>query len=334
MFDFLKECDDFCIYDRAVSCEKTVSDSCFIILVRVFFEAALKLIYSDEYNVPVEEAEYESFYHLLNNDSLIETISRKYKFNNIELLNRFARKKGNRAAHSAMPGKVDREEKILLLKNMYRLGKGIYEVRTKNVLGELDPACVQKLMSTGSDCAVVREIENRYSTEISRIREELRKAEEELQEKEARKNSEIEELRQTHDTMLGKLREKDERLKALNEELKTVRYENIPKEEYEEKCREIKKKDAAINSCLTDIEILKNRIFQAESSGSIAALEKYEAQNAVLKKRLEETTAACSALKEQLENRAKESCDQDALGKLEAGYRELQASFDSLKCEY
>lgn len=109
MLEFLKECDQFNIYDRAHDCEIALSATNSAVSCAVFFEITFKSIYS----YFVHEERYSSdptLFDLLNNEVLTGMIAEQYGFSDFATVQRI-RKKSNLAKHDVDAAPITDAEK-------------------------------------------------------------------------------------------------------------------------------------------------------------------------------------------------------------------------------
>ena len=330
MFEFLKQCDEFSLYDRAVSCRKTVSDSSFAVMLRVYFEAALKTIYFYEFSCPPEKVETENFNKLLKNSRLMEVVADKYDFDNMPLLNDTVRSLGNRAVHSMAADEISDDQKRVFLKSIYRLGRNIYEVRTGKQLADPDPSEFDRILHSETDREEIRTIEKRYSFEMQAVRKELENAENEgrraIEEKTA--------LLLENETLRDKLCAAETERSRLRETLQEALTRNIPLDEYKEKCDQLKDAEDRISRFSGDIRVLKGRIERAEKAGNATAVEELNEKNRKLSDQLNAETERRADAEEKLRELSEKFCDRKEVEELRSRLEKMNRAFLEMQEAY
>lgn len=128
MLDFLKECDQFNIYDHAHNCEIMLNATNSVISFATFFELVFKSIYA----YFVHEDQYTNdptLFELLNNGCLTQMIEKQYGFNDFETIHQI-RKKSNLAKHKISATSVSDAEKKKFFRCVFNFSSLFYAYQT------------------------------------------------------------------------------------------------------------------------------------------------------------------------------------------------------------
>lgn len=323
MFEFLKECDNFSMYERACSCEKIVGDINDVLIFRVFCEAAIKSIYYTE-NHRQPYGEKINFLDLLNDSNLMDTVITKYHFNDTGTLNRIARVKGNSAAHDENPDSISDDQREHMFKCIYKLASCIYNVRTGKTAPCLSSEKIHSLIHRKVDTKDIEEIERKYVAEINAIKDELSRKEEILVIKDEALYCALEDADKARKEAALIEKEKKELAQKLEEE----KYKNINQDDLNSKQKLIAEKDRLISRYQGDIKVLEGRLTNAEKSQNDGLIAKLKEKNTSLSEKLELTLSEREEYKHQLEELAENTCDKSVVEEMRRKLESLEKESD------
>ena len=174
MLEFLKECDQFNIYDRAHDCEIALSATNSAVSFAVFFEITLKSIYA----YFVHEEHYSNdptLFELLSNERLTGMIEKQYGFNDFETVQQI-RKKSNLAKHEVLATPISGAEKKEYFHCVFRFSSLFYTYQT----GKKEPAWSDRqydeLLKRFTDGQEHELLKREYSDKVSFLQAELENA--------------------------------------------------------------------------------------------------------------------------------------------------------------
>ena len=174
MLEFLKECDQFDIYNRAHDCEIALSARSSAVSFAVFFEITFKHIYA----YFIHEDRYKSdpsLYELLHNDALTEKISAQYDFSDFETVNEI-RKKSNLTKHDATSTPISDVEKKQYFQCVYAFCSKFYEYQTNKRAPLWNDNEYNKLTNLFANNQEREKRERDYSRKVSTLQAELETA--------------------------------------------------------------------------------------------------------------------------------------------------------------
>lgn len=329
IFDFLKECNSFGLYEKACSCVRIFGDINDVLLFRVFCEAALKDIYYTEYKIN-PNGDRTKLYDLLNNENFLELIQSKYHFNDIGTLNRIIRVKGNSAAHGTKLNNLSDEQRIKIFKTVYKLATCIYEVRTFEIAPTISTKEVKELLANIVSQEDIKKVEEEYKEILEEIRLELAKKEQALEEKDAVLQQAIDEARNARNSAEAIENEK----RYLEEQLEQEKLKNINKDELVKRQKQIEEKEVIIARCLGYINVLKDRLEKAEESQNEEQIIRLNEKNQKLEEKLLEAEKERDDIHNQLEILIENSCDKSVVAELEEKLRKLEVEVEIKAKEY
>ncbi len=165
MLEFLKECDQFNIYDRAHDCEITLSATNSAVSFAVFFEIIFKSIYA--YFVHEEYyADDPTLFDLLNNPVLTGMIAEQYGFSAFDTVQEI-RKKSNLAKHEISATPITDAKKKEFFQCVFSFCTHFYAYQTGKHAPVWNDAEYNKLLHRFSDGEVLqKKLEQKSSGEL------------------------------------------------------------------------------------------------------------------------------------------------------------------------
>ena len=174
MLEFLKECDQFNIYDRAHDCEVALSATNSAVSCAVFFEITFKSIYS----YFVHEERYSSdptLFDLLNNEVLTGMIAEQYGFSDFATVHRI-RKKSNLAKHDVDAAPITDAEKQEFFRCVFHFCSAFYAYQTGKKAPAWNNAEYDRLLKQFTDGQEHERLKREYSEKVSSLQSELESA--------------------------------------------------------------------------------------------------------------------------------------------------------------
>lgn len=322
MFEFLRECNHYSIYERACGCEKIVGDVLDVMAFRAFSEAAIRSIYHWESKMQAY-AEKRDYFDLLNDSNVIDTVVTKYHFNDIRTLN-IIRVKGNSVAHGENPDHISDDMRERMFKCIYKLAACIYNVRTGKTAPALSNEEVKSLIHRKIDDKDIQEIKTMYEAEINAIQDELSRKDEIIAEKDQALSTALYDANIALKDAASFEREKND----LTQKLKQEKYKNINQDELNTKQMLIAEKDSLISRYEGDIKILENRLSNAEKSQNDEQITKLKEKNTGLSDNLKLAISEREEYKHQLEELAENTCDKYVVEDLRNQVEALENQFN------
>lgn len=327
MFEFLKECNNFTMYERAVSCEKIIGDVNDILVFRVFCEAAIKSIYYKEFNKN-PEIDRTNLQELMQNTGLRDIIATKYRFNSLGTLDRITRIKGNSAAHDEHPERISDEMRIRQFMSLYELASCIYTARTGKHVKSITKDEVSGLINARKSPAETDRI-------IRELQEQLAERDSELSKKDtvisaqsgeiAANRRRIEALERERTAKRLEAARKEEEKELLKKELEEAKLSRIDPAVLAKYQSEIEEKNREISTFKNDISILSKRLERAEKQNNEDKLRQLQEQAKILQAKLDAADEEKGRLTDELKQQAESTCDKQVVAELEKQLKQKDA---------
>ena len=174
MLEFLKECDQFNIYDRAHDCEIALSATNSAVSFAVFFEITFKSIYA----YFVHEERYSNdptLFELLSNERLTGMIEKQYGFNDFETVQQI-RKKSNLAKHEVSATPISIAEKKEYFHCVFRFSSLFYAYQTGKKAPAWNDSQYDKLLKRFTDGQEHELLKREFSDKVNSLQAELESA--------------------------------------------------------------------------------------------------------------------------------------------------------------
>lgn len=171
MLEFLKECDQFNIYDRAHDCEIALCASNSAVSFAVFFEIMFKSLYS----YFIHEERYSSdptLFDLLNNITLTEMISHQYGFSDFETVNNI-RKKSNLSKHNVSATSITENDRKEFFKCVFSFCSLFFAYQTGRKPPEWNEDSYSALLSLYDNSQDREQLQKEYTERLSSLQREL-----------------------------------------------------------------------------------------------------------------------------------------------------------------
>lgn len=174
MLEFLKECDQFNIYDRAHDCEIALSATNSAVSFAVFFEITFKSIYA----YFVHEERYSNdptLFELLSNERLTGIIEKQYGFKDFETVQHI-RKKSNLAKHEVSATPISAAEKKEYFCCVFRFCSLFYAYQTGKKAPAWSDSQYDKLLKRFTDRQAHEQLKREFSEKVTSLQAELENA--------------------------------------------------------------------------------------------------------------------------------------------------------------
>ena len=174
MLEFLKECDQFNIYDRAHDCEISLSATNSAVSFAVFFEITFKSIYA----YFVHEERYSNdptLFELLSNERLTGIIEKQYGFKDFETVQHI-RKKSNLAKHEVSATPISAAEKKEYFCCVFRFCSLFYAYQTGKKAPAWSDSQYDKLLKRFTDGQEHEQLKREFSEKVTSLQAELENA--------------------------------------------------------------------------------------------------------------------------------------------------------------
>ena len=174
MLEFLKECDQFNIYDRAHDCEIALSATNSAVSFAVFFEITFKSIYA----YFVHEERYSNdptLFELLSNEHLTGMIEKQYGFKDFETVQQI-RKKSNLAKHEVSSTPITAAEKKEYFCCVFRFCSLFYAYQTGKKAPAWSDSQYDKLLKRFIDGQEHEQLKRELSERVISLQAELENA--------------------------------------------------------------------------------------------------------------------------------------------------------------